>query len=179
MYSVCILIYVSLYLYRYPSTHGIPGLAPGGAWEEIQMRLKMMIESTQRYTPRPWWREDGDGQQGHNRAFLEIHLEAVMKWTEGCTPRSWSTEFVDTLGDHDRVNKEMRSKIVIERVCTHTWRPSSCELQGSNRASVDEYLEAVERWRTGCWDCFHQSISSQPWDCEKLTLLLSSHGEVV
>jgi len=31
MYSVCIPIYVSRYLYSYPSTHGISGLAAGGA----------------------------------------------------------------------------------------------------------------------------------------------------
>jgi len=31
MYSVCILIYVSMYLYSYPSTHAISGLAAGGA----------------------------------------------------------------------------------------------------------------------------------------------------
>jgi len=31
MYSVCILIYVSMCLYSYPSTHGISGLAPDGA----------------------------------------------------------------------------------------------------------------------------------------------------
>jgi hypothetical protein len=31
MYSVCIFIYVSMYLYSYPSTHAISGLAAGGA----------------------------------------------------------------------------------------------------------------------------------------------------
>jgi len=31
MYSVCILIYVSMYLYSYPSTHTTSGLAAGGA----------------------------------------------------------------------------------------------------------------------------------------------------
>jgi hypothetical protein len=31
MYSVCILIYVSMYLYSNPSTHAISGLAAGGA----------------------------------------------------------------------------------------------------------------------------------------------------
>jgi len=31
MYSVCILIYVFMYLYSYPSTHSISGLAAGSA----------------------------------------------------------------------------------------------------------------------------------------------------
>jgi hypothetical protein len=31
MYSVCMLIYVSMYLDSYPSTHGKSGLAAGGA----------------------------------------------------------------------------------------------------------------------------------------------------
>jgi len=31
MYTDCILIYVSIYLYSYPSTHAISGLAAGGA----------------------------------------------------------------------------------------------------------------------------------------------------
>jgi len=41
MYSVAILIYVSMYLYSYPSTHGISGLAAGGAWEQFEVRLKI------------------------------------------------------------------------------------------------------------------------------------------
>jgi len=44
MYSVCILSYVSMYLYSYQSTHGISGLAAGGAGEQLEVRLKMTIE---------------------------------------------------------------------------------------------------------------------------------------
>ena len=42
--SVCILIHVSMYLYSYPSTHSISGLAAGGDSEQFKVRLKMMIE---------------------------------------------------------------------------------------------------------------------------------------
>ena len=49
--SVCILIYVSMHLYSYPSTHGISGLAADGAWEQFKVRLKIMIEWIHRYTP--------------------------------------------------------------------------------------------------------------------------------
>jgi len=47
-------VFSSNYLYCYPSTQGISGLAAGGAWEEFKVHLKMTIEWTQRYTPRPW-----------------------------------------------------------------------------------------------------------------------------
>jgi hypothetical protein len=44
MYSVCILIYVSMYLYSYPSTHGVPRLAADGAREQFNGRLTMTID---------------------------------------------------------------------------------------------------------------------------------------
>jgi hypothetical protein len=37
-------IYVSRYVYSYPSTHGIFGLVAGGVWEQFEVRLKMTIE---------------------------------------------------------------------------------------------------------------------------------------
>jgi len=42
--SYCILIYVSMYLYSYLSTHGISGLAASGDSEQLEVRLKMTIE---------------------------------------------------------------------------------------------------------------------------------------
>jgi len=76
-------ISISMYLYSYPSTHAISGLAAGGAWEQFEVHLKMTIEWTQRYTPRPWSGEFGDTFGGGNRAYLGIHLEAVIErdWT--------------------------------------------------------------------------------------------------
>jgi len=44
MHSVCILIYVSMYLYSYLSTHGISGLAARGDCQQFEVRLKMTIE---------------------------------------------------------------------------------------------------------------------------------------
>jgi len=70
MYSVCILIYVSVYLYSYQSTHGISGLAAGGAWEQIEVHLKMTIEWTQRYTPKLWSTEFGDAVRGREQASM-------------------------------------------------------------------------------------------------------------
>ena len=37
-------INVSMYLYSYPSTHGISALAAGGAWEQFEVHLKMTIQ---------------------------------------------------------------------------------------------------------------------------------------
>ena len=53
LYSVCILIYGSMYLYSYPSSHSISGLSAGGASEQFEKLLQMTIECTQRYSPRP------------------------------------------------------------------------------------------------------------------------------
>jgi len=44
MHSVCILIYVSMYLYSYLSTDGISGLAARGDCQQFEVRLKMTIE---------------------------------------------------------------------------------------------------------------------------------------
>jgi hypothetical protein len=42
--SMDLCINVSMYLLSYPSTHRISGLAADGAWEQLDLRLKMMIE---------------------------------------------------------------------------------------------------------------------------------------
>jgi len=64
-------IYVSIYLYSYPSTHSISGLPAGSAWEQFEVGLKMTIEWTQRYTPSPWSSEFGDALGGDHRASFE------------------------------------------------------------------------------------------------------------
>jgi len=46
-------IYESMYLYSYPSTHDISGLAAEGASEQYEVSLKMTIEWTHRYTRSP------------------------------------------------------------------------------------------------------------------------------
>jgi len=87
--SVCILIYVSMYLYSYPSTHSISGVVAGGAWEQFEVRLKMMNMCTQIFTLRPWSTEVGDALGGHDRASLEMHLVAMIQWCWWYTWRSW------------------------------------------------------------------------------------------
>jgi len=57
------------------------------------------------------------------------------------------------LGAHDDANLEA----IIERVWTGTWRQS---MDGSPGAET------------------HSSVNSQPWDCDEVTVPLSSHGEL-
>jgi len=123
MYSVCIPIYKSLYLDSYPSTHGISGLATGGAWEQFRVYLEMTIEWTQRYPWRPLSWELRAALGGRDRGSLEMHLEHMNVQTS----RPWLSEFSDPLGGGDRVPQEC------------TWRQWLTELGdalgGHNRAS--------------------------------------------
>jgi hypothetical protein len=52
------------------------------------------------------------------------------------------------------------------------------ELGDRDRVSLDECLEAVDGWRARCWDSIHHLVNSQLWECGKVTLSLSSHGEL-
>jgi len=136
-----------MYLYSYPSTHAISGLAVGGAWEQFEVHLKMTIEWAQRYTPRPWSSDFGDSLGGGNRVYLEIHLEAVIE-------RGWGY----ALGGHDGANFQA----VIERVWRYTWRPRSSEfgdaLGGRDRSSLEMHWEAEMEWTQRClW---------RPWSIE-------------
>jgi len=38
------------------------------------------------------------------------------------------------------------------------------------------YLEAVDGRSTGCGDSINLVVNSQPWECDKVTLPLKSHG---
>ena len=160
MHSVCILIYVSMYLYSYLSTHGISGLAARGDWEQLEVRLKMTIELPQRYTPRPWSSNFGNALWGRDWANLEMHLEAVidalggrdwvnseMHWETvidviervwGCTLMPWLSEFGDAIRDRDWVNSEIHSKAVIERVwrctCSRLWSSKIGGVLGGGRS---------------------------------------------
>jgi len=39
-------VFSSMYLYSYPSIHGMSGLAEGGAWDQLRVRQKMTIDWT-------------------------------------------------------------------------------------------------------------------------------------
>jgi len=160
MYSVCILIYVFMYLCIYIATHlhtlyldwlqavlesnsrcawkwpssELRDILPGCDWATLEMHLEAVIKCSWRYTWRPWLNEFGD-----------MHLEAMILWTF----RPDSSKFGDALGGHDRANLQA----VFEPVWRYTWRLRSSELGdalgGRDRASLDEYLEAVDGRHAG------------------------------
>jgi hypothetical protein len=47
IYSDCILSNLPMHIYSYPSTHGISGLAAGGAAEQFEVHRNMMIKLTE------------------------------------------------------------------------------------------------------------------------------------
>ena len=98
MYSVCILIYVSMYLYSYPSTHAISGLA-------AVCRI---------YTPRHTVNIRYPCISVQPPSLLEYILDPVCL---RCTWRRRLSELGDALGGHDRANLQA----VIERVSRYTW----------------------------------------------------------
>jgi len=69
------------------------------------------------------------------------------------------SEFGDALGGRDRATLDIHLEAVIERDWTSTWRRSM------DSAPVAETV-------------FHQLVNSQPLECDKVTLPLSSHGEL-
>jgi len=136
MNSVCILIYVSMYLYNYPSTHAISGLAGVCRmytrshpvhfhYPCISVQpLSLLEDECDRACLRCSWRrrssELRDALGGRDRASLEMHLEAMIVGT--CRPKS--KESGDTLGGHDQASLETHLEAVIERDWTTTWRRS-------------------------------------------------------
>jgi len=142
---------VSMYLYRYPSKHGISGLAAGGAWEQFEGRQEMMIKWTRRYTPRLRSSEFGDVLEGSNSVYLEIYIEAVIErvsrytWRPSTSelkdalPRPWSSEFGDAVGGSNRASLEIHLEAVIEWAGRWTCWPWLSEFE-------DMHLEAMIMW---------------------------------
>jgi len=129
-------------------------------------KLQAVIERVWRYTQRPWSSQLRDALPNRNQVSLEMDLEAMIVGTR----RPWSSESRETLG------------AVIERVWRFTWEPWSSEfgdtLGGRDQARLKEYLEAVDGRHAGCRDSINQLVNLQPWECDKVTLPLGSHGEL-
>ena len=51
-------------------------------------------------------------------------------------------------------------------------------LGARDQVRLDEYLEVVDGQRARFRDSIHQLVNSQPWECDNVTLPLSSHGEL-
>jgi len=98
MYSVCILIYVSMYLYNYPSTHAISGLA-AVCWI---------------YTPHHPVHLHYPCISVQSPSLLEDVLDRACL---GCTWRRRWSELSDALGGRDRASLEMQLEGMIGRNC--------------------------------------------------------------
>jgi len=153
MYSLCILIYVSMYLYSYPSTHGISGLAAGGACEQFKVRLKITLEWTHWSTPRPWSSQFGDAIADLDWVNSEMHCGAVMEWVWRCAWRPRSSELRDALRGGDRGSLEMHLEAEVKWTQWCTLRPWTSEsgdaFRDQGRVNSEMHCEAViERvWR--------------------------------
>ena len=64
----------------------------------------------------------------------------------------------------------------LQTMIVRTWRRYLSEFGHRDRVRLDEYLEAVDVRRAGCCESIHQLVNLQQWECDKVTLPLSSHG---
>jgi len=72
-------VFSSMYIYSYPSTHSISGLAADGAWEQFEVCLRMAVELSERYALRLGASEYRATFGGRNQVDLEIALNAVIE----------------------------------------------------------------------------------------------------
>jgi len=177
-----------MYLYSYPSTHGIPGLTAGGAWEQVQVHLKLTMGWTQKSTLRLWSSEFGDALGGRCGVNSEMHCEAVIEQVWRCNWRPRLSDLRDALGGCDRAIWEMHFDPVIRWVWTCNWIPRlnklSHPLCGRDRASLEMHLyqAMIERdwrstwtwsiWRRArCWDSIHWIVNWKQWEYDEVTWL--------
>jgi len=150
LYSVCILINVSMYLYNYQSTHGISGLAAAGAWEQFGGGLETTFEWIQRYTPRPWLSEFGDVVRERDWVNWKMHWEAVIERVWRCTWRPMLSELRDAHGGCHQVNLQMHWEAVIERVWKYPWSLWSSKfgdaIEDQDPVNSKIHSEAMIRW---------------------------------
>jgi len=139
--------------------------------------LQAVLESNSRCASK-WWLSDlrgicrGRDQEslemqfgGHDRASVEMHLEAAIRQVWRCNWRPWLSDIGDALGGRNWASFKIRLMPLIERLwrCTWRvwssefgdalWRPRSSEfgdrLGGRDWASLEMQLQAVieRHWR--------------------------------
>jgi len=135
MYSVCILITVSMYLYHYPSTLSISGLAAGSAEKQFEVCMKMTMTWTQRYTLRP------------GPSKFKVHLEAIIECVWKYTVMPWSSELRDALRDCDGASFKMHLEAVNVRTERLYRSESGDTLWGCDQASI--WKSTWRQWLSG------------------------------
>ena len=148
----------------------------------LEIHLEAVIEWDWRCTWRPQLSEFGYTLDQSDRVNSVMHLEAVIEWvwrrnwrprrswTQRCTWRPQLSGLGNAFGGRERVPLRC------------TWKPWSSEfgdaLAGYDRVRSEEYLEAVDRRRVGCWDSIHQLINLQSWEYDEVISPFSLHGEL-
>jgi len=133
MYSLCILIYVSMYIWIYIATHLQTGnLAWQQAVQESNSNSAYKYQSSNLRETLPVC----------NPATIEKHLEAVIMRTW----RAYLGEFRDTHDGVDWASLETHLEAMIKQVCRGSWTPSACEHGGRNQMCSE-----ICTWRL--WSC--------------------------
>jgi len=106
------------------------------------------MESTSRCTPRQCLSQFGNALGGNNIARSVMHSETMIKKSFKCSPRLYSSDFGDAPAGHDQ-------------------------------ARLKENLNVVDGRPAGCWgDTILRLVKLQPWECDKVTLPLHTHGDL-
>jgi hypothetical protein len=132
--SMFLCICVSMYLYCYLSTNTICWLPAAGAWGQFQECLKTTIESTQRYTSRPWMYEFVHAHGSRCWAQLDTHLQVIIVRTKGGTLALWSCKVGDAPGGHNCAK--------LKAICREDWRNA---LGYHNRANLEAIFRSIGR----------------------------------
>jgi len=75
----------------------------------------------------------------------------------------------------------------LETLIMHSWRRQFCRFGdapgGHDQTTMEEYMEVVDLQKVDwshprCWDCIHQEVNLQRWECNMVRLLLGSYGEL-
>ena len=138
-----------MYLYRYQIYTLYIWLAAGGAWEQFEVHLQMMIEWTQRCNWRPWSCEIGVTLGGRDWVNSGMRMETIIEWLWRWTWRPRLSELRDALGGRNQV------------IWWCTWRLWSSKLGGCDR---------------GSWRCTLRSGSSDFGDRPRLGELRDAIG---
>jgi hypothetical protein len=139
-WNLCIqFVFVSIYLCIYIATH----------LNTVYLDwLQAVLQSNSRCAWKWWSSELSDKIWGCDRVSLEMHVDATIERIWRNTWRQWSHENWDGHQDRDRATLEIHLEAVIKPVWRCTCRPSSCELRGCERASLELHLRPINV-RTG------------------------------
>jgi len=172
MYSGCIFISVSMYVYSYQSTDGISGQAAVDAsqcrgmaenyyWVNSEIPSKAVVTQHWRYT-RSWWRSViGDTLGSIDGVNLEMHSEMVIDRVCWCFQRLKWRIFEDRLGGCEWVWwGDTHYEIMIELVWRCTWRLFSCELGDILGGCKSACLEICSwrRWLRKLGSCYSARV---------------------